>query len=209
MESLNEHNKANEYIWDEKAKIFDKRGGWFFRYFQKRIISIINLQKNSNFLDLGCGTGWAVRYASTLLKGEGHFIGIDISKGMIEKANRNALGLKNINFYKTSAEELPLENNFFDNIICTFSFHHYFNPENALTEAYRVLKQKGKIYIFDITADDFFTKWRDNRMRKKQKEHIKFYSTIEFKTMFSAVRLKYIKSKIIIAEPFKVHIAEK
>jgi ubiquinone/menaquinone biosynthesis C-methylase UbiE len=207
MENINEHNKVNEQKWDAWSKTFDKKKFNYFRYMQKNVISMINLQENTNFLDLGCGTGWAVCYVATLLKGQGNFIGIDISKGMIEKAKENALGLKNVSFYKASAEELPLENDYFDNIICTNSFHHYLNPIKALTEANRVLKQKGKIYILDITADNFFIKWIDRRHRKKEKEHVKFYSTIEYKDMFSQVGLKYIKSRSI--KYLKVHIAEK
>jgi ubiquinone/menaquinone biosynthesis C-methylase UbiE len=210
MKNINEHNKANEQKWDVRARTWDKKGFHYFylRYFQKKVISIANLQKNTNFLDLGCGTGWAVCYAAALLNGWGNFIGIDISEGMIEKAKENASGLKNISFFKASAEELPLENDFFDTIICTNSFHHYWNPIKALAEAYRVLKQKGRVYILDITADDFFTKWIDGRAGKKEKERVKWYSTAEYKSMFSRAGLSYIKSKWI-AYPSKVHIAEK
>lgn len=211
MESINEHNKANEQKWDIRAKTFDKKRFDFFRYMQKSAISMIDLQENTNFLDLGCGTGWAICYVASLLKGQGNFIGIDISKGMIEKAKENALGLENVEFYRASAEELPLEDNCFDNIICTNSFHHYLNPIKALTEANRVLKQKGKIYILDPTADDFFIKWIDRRFLKKEKEHVKLYSTIEYKDMFLQVGLKYIKSKLVYTLKYasKVHIAEK
>jgi ubiquinone/menaquinone biosynthesis C-methylase UbiE len=179
LENLNTHNERNEHKWDIRARTFDKKRFDYFRYMQKRVISIINLHKNTNFLDLGCGTGWAVRYVANLLEGQGHFVGIDISKGMIEKAKGNAIGLGNISFYKASSEELPLENNYFDNIICTNSFHHYLNPEKALSEAYRVLRQKGRIYILDPTADDFFVRWFDSIKRKIEKEHVKFYSSIE------------------------------
>jgi ubiquinone/menaquinone biosynthesis C-methylase UbiE len=207
MEGINEHNRENEQKWDIRAETFDEKRFDYFRYMQKKLISTVNLQKNTNFLDLGCGTGWAVSYVATLLKGQGSFIGIDISGRMIEKAKENTLGLKSIRFYRASSEELPLENDFFDNVICTNSFHHYLNPVKALTEVYRVLRQKGRIYILDVTADDFFIKWIDRRFRKKEKEHVKFYSTTEYKSMFSQIGLKYIKSKSIY--PLKVHIAEK
>jgi ubiquinone/menaquinone biosynthesis C-methylase UbiE len=208
MENINEHNKANEQKWDIRAKTFDKKRSDFFRYMQRNVISMIDLRENTSFLDLGCGTGWAVCYVANRLKGQGNFIGIDISNGMIEKAKENALGLENINFYKASAEELPLEDNCFDNIICTNSFHHYLNPINALTEVCRVLKQKGRIHILDITADDFFARWIDRRAKKKEKEHVKFYNTTEFKDMFSQVGLNYIGGRLL-KYPEKIHIAEK
>jgi ubiquinone/menaquinone biosynthesis C-methylase UbiE len=207
METLRQHDKLTQKKFDKWAEEFEERG--FFKYFQKRVISLINLQSNSNFLDMGCGTGWAVRYVSILLEGQGHFVGIDISQKMIEKAKELAEGLAGPSFHQASSEDLPLENNFFDNIICTFSFHHYLNPEKALSEATRVLKSKGRIYILDFTADDLLTKWIDRTVLKLEKSHVKEWSTSEFKEMFSVSGLKYIESKTILIYPIKVHIAEK
>lgn len=195
--------------WDNWAKTFDNKWAAPFRYLQKKVISIANLQNNSNFLDLGCGTGWAVRYAAGLLKGRGNFVGIDISEGMIAKAKENAEGLKNVNFYRASSEELPLENDYFDVIICTMSFHHYLNPGKALSEAYRVLKQRGRIYILDGTPDDFITQWIEKAFLQLEKEHVKQYSTSEYRKLFSGSGFKYLGNKTIVLYPLKVHIGEK
>lgn len=208
MNNLNKHDKLNQEKFDKWAGKFEERGS-IFRYFQKRVISLINLPGSSNFLDLGCGTGWAVRYVSMLLKGEGRSVGIDISEKMIKKAKQVAQGLNNVIFYQASSEELPLENDFFDNIICTFSFHHYLHPQKALSEARRVLKPGGKIYILDGTPDDFFTKLIDKVAKRMEKAHVKQYSTIEFKKMFFESSLRYLKSKTILIYPIKIHIAEK
>ena len=132
-----------------------------------------------------------------------------MSEGMIAKAKTNATGLNNVSFYRASAEELPLESNYFNSIICTFSFHHYLNPGKALSEAYRVLKPKGKFYILDGTTDDPITKWFDLLAKKMKKTHVKQYSTVEFKQMFSAAGFKYIENKTILIYPIKVHIGEK
>jgi ubiquinone/menaquinone biosynthesis C-methylase UbiE len=175
---------------------------------QKRVISLLKLKEGSNFLDLGCGTGWAVRYVSEKCNGQGNFIGIDISSGMIKKAKENTPNNKNISYYQASSESLPLENEYFDNIICTNSFHHYRNPHKALYEVHRVLKPRGKIYILDVTSDDFFIKWIDRIVQRKEKEHVKFYNTNEYKNMFLKSGLNHIKSKTVIY-PLKVHIAEK
>ncbi len=208
MNNLNEHDKLTQEYFDKWANNFEKRGTPF-QYFQRRVISIIDPKPNSSFLDLGCGTGWAVRYVSSLAGGKGHFIGIDISGKMIEKAKEIARGMHNISFYNASSEDLPLENNYFDNIICTFSFHHYLHPEKALSEAFRVLKSGGKLYILDFTPDDFFIKWIDRVFLKMQKEHVKQYSTMEFKRLFNNAGLKPLGSKIILSYPIKLHIAEK
>jgi len=209
MNDSREHHKANEEKWDNWARTFDNKWAAPFRYLQKQVISIANIQPDTTLLDIGCGTGWALRYAAGLLNGRGNFVGVDISEGMIAKAKEHSRELLNIKYYRASAEELPLDDSCFDMIICTNSFHHYLNPAKALDESCRVLKQKGRIHILDITTDDLITRWIDAFIKKMEKEHVKQYSTSEFEHMFSEAGLKYITSKIIMAYPFKVHIAEK
>ena len=108
-----------------------------------------------------------------------------------------------------SAEALPLEDGYFDNIICTFSFHHYLNPGKALSEARRVLKPSGKLYILDGTPDDFITRWIEKVFLRIDTAHVKQYSTNEFREMFSAMGLRHLESRTILIYPIKVHIAEK
>jgi ubiquinone/menaquinone biosynthesis C-methylase UbiE len=209
MNNIADHNLANDLKWSRRSKNYDDKRFDYFRYMQKKLISIMDLKENSNFLDIGCGTGWAVCHVSRILKGKGNFIGIDISEGMIEKAGENSKNLSNVIFYKASSEEIPLESGYFDNIICTNSFHHYLNPASVMQEIYRVLKPGGKLHILDVTADDFIVRWVDGRVGKKEKEHVRFYSTKEYRIMFKEASLKYVKSRIIGTYPLKVHIAEK
>jgi demethylmenaquinone methyltransferase/2-methoxy-6-polyprenyl-1,4-benzoquinol methylase len=208
LNNLGNHEKATQIKFDKWAENFEETG-FIFRYFQKRVISMIGLQPDTNFLDLGCGTGWAVRHVLQLLQGEGRFIGIDISKKMIERAKAMTKGQKNAIFHNASSEDLPLQNNYFDNIICTFSFHHYLSPSTALSEIARVLKPKGRLFILDVTPDDFITTCLDKFLLRMQKEHVKQYSTDEFKQMFYKANLKHLKSKTVLLYPIKVHIAEK
>ncbi|MFR7358928.1 MAG: class I SAM-dependent methyltransferase [Dorea longicatena] len=47
-------------------------------------------------------------------------------------------------FLVGDSENLPFENESFDVVICTNSFHHYPNPHAFMNEASRVLKNGGK-----------------------------------------------------------------
>ncbi len=205
---FSEHDRVNQKKFDQWARTFDK-WNFVFRYLQKKVVQMIGPLADTNFLDLGCGTGWAVRYAAGLGRGKGNFVGIDISEKMIAKARANAAGQKNVSFHVASSEALPFGHRFFDNAICTFSFHHYSNPKHALAEVYRVLKQDARLYILDATPDDVFTKWVENKMHSLEKTHVKQYSTAEFRQMFSEAGLKYLGSESVLCYPIKVHIAEK
>ncbi len=207
MEKEREHTRLNEKKWDSRAKTYDKLfHRFYFHFSQKRVVSLLNLHENQCFLDIGCGTGWAVRYAASLVRNKGKFYGIDISSKMIDKAKENYADCENVQFYQADAAAFPFEDDFLDFIICTNSFHHYFSPSKVLNEVYRVLKPRGKIFIEDLTFNGFITKMVNNI--KKEREFAKYYTTQEYKTLFAEARLSYVTSKLI-TPPVKVHIAEK
>jgi ubiquinone/menaquinone biosynthesis C-methylase UbiE len=205
-----QHTELNKKKWDLRAENWDDGSHIYFRYMQKRLVAQLDLKVDQTLLDLGCGTGWALDYASRLVNGQGQFYGIDISVRMIERATVNYKDKKNIHFYQTSAEELPFQNDFFDFIICSSSFHHYFNPGRVLSEVHRVLKPRGRIYILDLTSDGIIGRTINNRSRKREVEHVNYYSTAEFKALFTVANLNHISSKPLWAfNPVKVHVGEK
>lgn len=201
------HIKINENRWDSWAGTYDNKRFNFFRYLQKKAVSLVQLKEGQRFLDIGCGTGWAVRHAADVLKGNGQFYGIDMSEKMIEKATENSRGYKNTHFYQAIVEKLPFEDNFFDSAICTNSFHHYLDPSKALDEVYRVLKPGGRIYIMDGTTDDILTRAVDRYIMSRQAGHVKLYSTVEYRELFAKAKLTYVMTKAVWPE--KVHVGEK
>jgi UDP:flavonoid glycosyltransferase YjiC (YdhE family) len=59
-----------------------------------------------------------------------------------------------------------------------------------------------------VTTDGFLAKMLDKVFQKEEQEHVKYYSTQEFKEFYAKANLNYIASKLIL--PFvKVHIAKK
>ena len=210
MKSIEEHNAANEEKWSRRALTFDRKRNGIFRYLQWELIRYARIHSPCNFLDLGCGTGWAVRYVARRLDGQGRFVGIDISKGMIEKARLQAVEVSNIEFYEASAEQLPVQPAIFDVVICSNSFHHYLLPVIALKEIVRVLRPGGKVYILDVTSDDFFVRWVDRSTRAREMEHVRYYSSAEYWRMFTEAGITHVlSSHLKILYPLKVHVGTK
>lgn len=208
MDPNTKHARLNEDKWDSRAATYDQMRFSYFRWFQRRVIRLIDLKPGFHFLDIGCGTGWAVRYVARLLHDEGEFYGIDLSGSMIETAQAHAGDFSNVHFYKANAEQMPLESGSVDGAICTNSFHHYLDPAKVLAEIQRVLAGEGRLYILDLITDDFLLRWIDGLTRRWEREHVKFYSSREFQTMFAAAGLRYLKRKLVVY-PVKVHIGEK
>jgi ubiquinone/menaquinone biosynthesis C-methylase UbiE len=210
MKDAVKHVQINEAMWDKWASSLDQnsRRSRFLRKAQGKVIALLSVQEDVHFLDVGCGTGWAVGRVADLVNGKGLFYGVDLSSKMIEKAKTSFGGRDNFRFLQANSESIPLEDDFFDIIICTNSFHHYLNPDKALTEMYRLLRKGGKLFLLDPTADTWIAKLADAIIKSFEPEHVRMYSTKEFQELFEQAGLKYFASKAINRYQ-GIHIAEK
>ena len=207
MQKPDEIARQNEEFFDSRAETYDTRF-WFTHRGLRKFVSLLQLGDNPYLLDVGCGTGSALRYAANRTNGQGEFYGVDNSSKMIEQAQAKSQSYGNLHFYKSRADELPFDDDFFDVVISSSAIHHFSNPEKALREANRVLKSKGKLYILDTTANNAFMRVVDRFTRKIEPAHVKYYSTKEFQALFERAGLCYIANKRIIPA-VEVHIAEK
>ena len=204
------HKQFNEAKWDRWAKTLDNKG-WrneYLRNAQDSLISILDIKENIHFLDIGCGTGWAIGQAAKVIDGKGLFYGVDLSQKMVEKAQENFKEFDSIRFIQASSEAIPLENDSFDIIISTNSFHHYLHPEKAMSEIARLLKVGGKIYILDPTTDTWIAKLANKIHSMMEKAHVKMYSTKEFKQFILNAGLEYVGCETL-RKIHKVQIGKK
>ena len=204
------HIEINKEKWNRWSQTADGKGRMYdyLRKAQNRLIEITDIKENINLLDIGCGTGWALGQAANAVNFNGTFYGVDLSSGMIEKAKSNFKNRSNFHFITASSESIPLEDNLFDIIICSNSFHHYLHPGKAMKEIFRLLRPCGKIYILDPTADSFVIRIADKIIRLIEPAHVKIYSTQEYKEMMSDAGLAYAGNQKIQGQE-KVHIGVK
>ncbi len=91
-------------------------------------------------LEVGCGDGRLSRF---LIKKASSFIGIDPEQKSVNEAKK--LGGK---FLIGSGESLDFEDSSFDAIVFSMSLHHM-DPVKGLREAFRVLRNNGKIVVIE------------------------------------------------------------
>ena len=115
-------------------------------------VAISKIKKGDVVLDLGCGAGFDSFLAANKVGVNGKVIGIDMTEEMIKRARINAekRGIKNVKFILGEIEKLPLEDNSVDIIITNCVINLTPDKTKTFKEAYRVLKNGGKIYLSDI-----------------------------------------------------------
>lgn len=113
------------------------------------VLNTLMPNKFNSVLDIGCGTGTLL---AKLLdkKTDVRVFGLDISEKMLEVAKEKLPD--KVELVYGEAEALPYDNKKFDVVIMVDSFGYFMNPEQAVREAYRVLKAGGKLIIADRTA---------------------------------------------------------
>jgi len=169
----------------------DRISSWF-KFYQSWAMSRLNIDEGWGFLDVGCGTGWAVREAAKRLRC-GTACGIDISPKMIEKAVTQTPRTLPVDFKVANAEAIPYPDESFSSILCTCSFHHYRNPVRALSEMKRVMKKGGSLVILDAARDiSLAIRLQDLWRRYFERSHICYYTKAEMKALLKEVHLNLV-----------------
>jgi ubiquinone/menaquinone biosynthesis C-methylase UbiE len=177
---LHQKEQASGDFFDGWAEGYeDRRISPWFQYTQRLAIDCLSLRPDSRALDVGCGTGFAVRELAAKLT-DGKACGIDISDGMVEQASRRippALAHR-VEIRQASSSSIPYPDGFFSHVMCTNSFHHYPEPVEALHEMQRILEPGGELVIFENAPDlSLYTRGWDLFLRMFETGHVRYYTS--------------------------------
>jgi len=138
------------------------------------------LSKDSVIVDVGCGTGAALRHASSQVT-DGRLIGIDPVPRMVEIAREKTAShaaAERIIYDVGAAEDLPLDEHLADYLFAFDSFAHWQDKMQGLREVSRVLKSSGRFVVV-----------KDGGLPHESEEQKKFLYALE-QSAFKVIQVK-------------------
>jgi len=142
IELSNYYPEESYYAYHEEIIVKRKQRGAIKRLVSKIIFGSDKLDKLENpgkILDIGCGNGWVLyKYK----KAGWQVAGVEPSKIATELGNKAGL-----NIFNGTLLQAKFKNDEFDFIRSNHSFEHIYNPNETLSEIYRILKPNGELLI--------------------------------------------------------------
>jgi ubiquinone/menaquinone biosynthesis C-methylase UbiE len=141
---------------------------------QTAALASLALTRDDVLLDLGCGTGAAVREAASTVR---RAVGFDLSPAMIAEARKLAASIDNVEFREGDVSgPLPFADGEFSTIVCTTAFHHFPEPLDTIAEMFRLTAPHGRVVIADANRRHPAVFAADIALKRLQRSHFGFRS---------------------------------
>ena len=131
----------------------------YYRRARKYAIEQLELQPHQTVLNVPCGTGQNLRYFQHYLANSGQVIGIDLSPGMLEKAQNkiDKHGWTNVDLYAENVDQLSPawlrervgDSVAVDAVLCDLGLSGFPHWQQVIEQLLAILKPGGRIVIMD------------------------------------------------------------
>lgn len=118
------------------------------------MLDLANIRIGDRVLEVAAGTGDLSMMAAMQVGPNGHVLATDISASMLNRAAQAArdAGLTNVETGVMNAEDLELDANSFDTVLCRMGLMLFPNPLKTLTSMQRIVKPEGRVAVMVHSA---------------------------------------------------------
>jgi ubiquinone/menaquinone biosynthesis C-methylase UbiE len=146
------------------------------KYIKQRSYQLMQIQPNSQILDVGCGPAIDTMPLSEFIGNTGRIVGVDYDPDMIDAANEQLLKSKtkkNIKHVIGDVFSLPFDDGEFDRVHLErfFQVFQKKSAEQIFGELNRVLAKNGKIVVVDMDMASLSVDFSDDEFERKLINH--------------------------------------
>tara|TARA_B100000579_G_scaffold366954_1_gene327062 strand:+ start:238 stop:942 length:705 start_codon:yes stop_codon:yes gene_type:complete len=160
-------SKVFEDVFDKYDIMNDLMSLGIHRVWKKELIKFLNPQKNTKLIDVASGTGDIAKLYLKKINFNGSVSCVDENAEMLNLNKKKLSKSSTVNWFCNNAEKLPFKDNSFDYYTISFGIRNVDNINNALKEAYRVLKPGGRFLCLE------FSKVKNDLLNKFYKTYSK------------------------------------
>ena len=124
------------------------------RIWKDKFIDWMSPSYDSSLIDVASGTGDIARLFSLRNKNLPTITCVEPNENMFKKGKSNLVNFKNIEWIKSKAENLPVEDNMYDFYSISYGIRNVSDINKTLKEAYRVLKPGGRFMCLEFSKID-------------------------------------------------------
>ena len=124
------------------------------RIWKRFVVNISGIRRDSSVLDLAGGTGDITKLVYKKLGKDGNVTLCDTNENMLNQGRENLINIgmiKDINFIRANAENLPFRDNCFDFVIIAFGLRNFTDKNMALESIYKKLKYGSQLIILEFS----------------------------------------------------------
>ncbi len=152
MPTAEQHRTRSHEVWETIAPSWERRQAFIEESAEpvrRWMRDELAPRPGETILELAAGVGETGFEAARLLGPDGRLITTDFAPAMVEAARRRGreLGIENVEYRVIDAEQIELDSDSVDGVLCRYGYMLMPDPAAALSETRRVLRSGGRLTL--------------------------------------------------------------
>lgn len=195
--------KEADNYYTKHAALYDKKWQHYTQVTLDKTLQYLPPDlMDQSILDYGCGTGELIVRLLSLHPDVQRIVGLDPSESMLRMARTKVDFLSSDQMSKVelaNSAMFSLEDNAFDLITSTSTFHYFNDPEAELNRLRQALKRTGTMVLLDCSKNGILAKYFEWLIKAVDHGHQKAYTLDEARKIAQAAGYN-----VLAAEEFQV-----